>query len=105
MEDFSIEVIETITEHYGNDGKEGKELIKDMLFYLYHTTTSDTLKKRIVQWFNAENYCISCGTELQAYEWCEIHDELEGNPREWFTTYLCPICDGGEIKSGYTIKE
>jgi hypothetical protein len=105
MENFSSEIVETITEYYANDGKDGKELTKDILLYLYHTTTDDRLKLRILEWFNKENYCIECGMKLQAYDWCEIHDELEGNPREWFTTWLCPICDRGEIEDGYTIKE
>ena len=49
MEDFSIEVVETITDYYANDGLEGKELIKDILFYLYHTTTSDKLQQKILE--------------------------------------------------------
>ena len=32
MEDFSIEVVETITDYYSKDGEEGKELTKDILF-------------------------------------------------------------------------
>ena len=106
MEDFSNEVVETIVDHYSNDGEEGKELVKDILFYLYHNTTNDKLKWKIVEWFNSENYCIECGMKLQAYDWYEIHDELPDQPKEWFTTYLCPICDGGKvIKYGYTITQ
>lgn len=93
MEDFSIEVIEAISDYYRKDGIEGKVLTKDILFYLYHTTTSDKLKSKIIEWFNSEQYCIECGSKLFPYEYCESHDELEGNPKEWFTEWICPICD------------
>lgn len=106
MEDFSMEVVETITEHYVNDGSDGKELIKDILFYLYHNTTSDKLHQKILEWFNTENYCIECGTKLLPYDWYETHTELDGNDREWFTTYLCPACDDEEVrKYDYTIAQ
>lgn len=106
MEDFSMEVVETITEYYAKDGLEGKELIKDILFYLYHTTTSDKLQQKILEWFNTENYCIKCGTKLQTYDWYETHTELEGEPKEHFTFYLCPICDDGEARRyGYTVAQ
>ena len=105
MEDFSSEVVEIITEYYANDGEEGKELVKDILFYLYHNTNNDKLQVKIIDWFNTENYCIECGTKLQAYDWYEIHTELEGNPKEWFTTWLCPICDRGEFEDGYTVAQ
>ena len=106
MEDFFFFLVEAITEYYANDGEDGKELTKDILLFLYHTTNNDRLRCKILEWFNAENYCISCGTKLQAYDWYEIHTELEGDPKEYFTTYLCPICDGGEVRRyGYTIAQ
>lgn len=102
MEDFSIEVVKTITDYYSKDGEEGKELTKDILFYLYHNTNNDKLRQAILHWFNAEQYCIDCGEKLQPYEYCETHTELEYNNKEWFTTWLCPKCDKGEIEDyGY----
>ena len=97
MEDFSIEVVETITDYYSKDGEEGKELTKDILFYLYHNTNNDKLRQAILHWFNEEQYCIECGAKLQPYEYCEIHTELEYNNREWFTEWLCPVCDRDEV--------
>ena len=82
MEDFSIEVVETITDYYSKDGEEGKELTKDILFYLYHNTDNDKLKQAILHWFNEEQYCIECGAKLQPYEYCEIHTELEYNNKD-----------------------
>ena len=82
MEDFSVEVVETITDYYSKDGEEGKELTKDILFYLYHNTNNDKLRQAILHWFNKEQYCIECGAKLQLYEYCEIHTELEYNNRE-----------------------
>lgn len=97
MENFALEIVETINEHYYNDGTEGKELIKDMLFYLYHTTNDDKMKQTILDWFNEEQYCIECGENLQPYEYCETHTELEYNNKEWFTVWLCPVCDRDEV--------
>ena len=102
MENFALEIVETINEHYYRDGTEGKELIKDMLFYLYHTTNDDKLKEAILDRFNEEQYCIECGAKLRPYDYCETHTELEYNNKEWFTEWLCPVCDiGGFEDYGY----
>ena len=97
MENFALEIVETINEHYHRDGADGKELIKDMLFYLYHTTNDDKMKQVILDWFNEEQYCIECGEKLQPYDYCEAHTEFEYNNKEWFTAWLCPVCDRGEV--------
>lgn len=95
MEDFSIEIVEAISEYYRKDGEEGKELTKDILFYLYHNTENNKLRSTIVDWFNSENYCISCGSKLSPYEWYDTYTE------EHRTTYLCSCCDRREeIKDG-----
>ena len=57
MEDFSIEVVETITDYYSKDGEDGKELTKDILFYLYHNTNNDKLKQAILDWCKEEQHC------------------------------------------------
>ena len=102
MEDFSIEVVETITDYYSKDGEEGKELTRDILFYLYHNTNNDKLRQAILHWFNEEQYCIECGEKLQPYDYCETRTELEYNNQEWFTAWLCPVCDiGGFEDYGY----
>lgn len=102
MENFALEIVETINEHYYRDGTDGEELIKDMLFYLYHTTNDDKMKQTILDWFEKEQYCIECGEKLQPYEYCETHTELKYNNKEWFTAWLCPVCDRGEFEDyGY----
>lgn len=98
MECFACEVVATITDYYSKDGGEGTEIAKDILFYLYHTTTDDKLKRTIVDWFNEENYCVDCGQKLQAYDYTETHTELYGNLKEYYTAWLCPICDRKEIE-------
>ena len=98
MECFACEVVSTITDYYSKDGKEGKELVKNMLLYLYHTTTDDKLKQTILDWFNEEQYCISCGEKLIPYEYCEVHDELPYDNKEWLVDYVCPVCDRGVIE-------
>lgn len=97
MENFAHEVVSVITDYFHKDGEEGRELTKNILYYLYHSTEDETLKNIIIGWFNEEQYCINCGTKLQPYEYCEIHDELPYNNKEWFTEWLCPVCDRDEV--------
>ena len=60
------------------------------------------LKEAILDWFNEEQYCIECGAKLRPYDYCETHTELEYNNKEWFTEWLCPVCDiGGFEDYGY----
>ena len=95
MENFSTEIISVLEEDFSDD----EELIKDMLFYLYHTTTDDNMQSQIVDWFNSNGYCIECGTKLITYTWDEIHTELEYDNREPMLAQFCPICDKYEITS------
>jgi uncharacterized protein with PIN domain len=97
MENFAYEVVNVITDYFHKDGEEGKELTKNILYYLYHSTEDETLKSIIVDWFNEEQYCIDCGTKLQPYEYCETHDELPYNNKEYFVDWLCPVCDRDEV--------
>ena len=86
---MNCEVVSTITDYYAKDGEEGKELIKDILFYLYHTTTDHKLMANIVEWFNEENYCIQCGSKLTYYEWKEARPIGE----EIMSAYDCSRCN------------
>lgn len=54
------EVVQSISEYFINDGIEGVELTKDILYYLYYTTNDDKLRKIIIEWYNKENFCIKC---------------------------------------------
>lgn len=93
MENMSFEVVSTISEHYSDDGKEGKELVKDILFYLYYITTDKKLKNRIEDWFDEEEYCIDCGEKLVPYEYNEWHSEVHAY--ETMCELVCPNCDFG----------
>lgn len=93
MENFSTEIIDLVCDTYAKD----KQLVIDILFYLYHTTSDDKMKQQIVDIFNTEGYCIDCGSKLTTYTWNEIHIELEYNNREPMFAYYCPICDRYEI--------
>ena len=44
MESYANEVIQALIDAYSDD----KELVKDCLFYLYHTTTDDKLRYQIL---------------------------------------------------------
>lgn len=94
MENFSSEIVELIESQWADD----ESLVIDSLFYLYHTTSDDKMRKEIVNIFNKMGYCISCGNKLSTYEWCETHTELEYNNQEWFTAQMCPCCNRGEIE-------
>ena len=91
MENFALEIVETINEHYYRDGTEGKELIKDMLFYLYHTTNDDKLKEAILDWLYKTTpegaYLVAKGDVENEYS-----DEI-----------ICNVRDDSVVN--YTIKE
>lgn len=89
MENMAYEVVDAIECFYEED----KELVKDCLFYLYHTTTDNKIKSKIEKWFDNNSYCIECGSELKRFDWEEVHDELEDCPRECFISFECPYCD------------
>lgn len=90
---MSVEVVSTITEHYANDGEEGKELIKDILFYLYHTTKDAKLMRQIEDWFEEEEYCVNCGEKLTVYQYDEWHSEI--GCYEPMCELICTNCDFG----------
>ena len=92
MEDFSRELMVAITEFY-----EDEELVRDILSYLYHNTNDVELETEIVNWFNATDRCLDCGTKLVTYEFTETHTELDFNRDEPYIMRYCPICDKDEI--------
>ena len=61
MEDFSIEVVETITDYYSKDGEEGKELTKDKRYWkeLIRWLPESWLQKRTVT-MTYENLLAMC---------------------------------------------
>lgn len=103
MECYACEVVEIVTGYFKD---KSDTLTKDILLYLYHTTTDDKLKGYILDWFNLNQYCITCGRKLVPYDYCEIHYELPYNNMEYFTDWLCLVCDRGEIEDyGDAIKK
>ena len=92
MEGFGKEVVEVVVDSFNDD----KKLVVDMLSYLYKNTTAEDMQDAIVDFFNAENVCLECGSEMEYYEYKEYHSEVEAY--ETMSTYLCPICDRDEKK-------
>ena len=92
MESYANETIQALIDNYSDD----KDLVKDCLFYLYKTTTDDKLRYQIVNWFNSEHYCISCGRELMRYDVENIHTEVDYDNIEYIGVYECPVCDRKE---------
>lgn len=69
------EVVQSISEYFINDGTEGIELTKDILYYLYYVTDDNKLRECIIEWFNNEGYCIQCGSKMNEECRCEYCDE------------------------------
>ena len=105
-EKMNWEILEAIKNEYDDGTEEGKELIRDCMLYLKELNNfkDDSLNEQILDWFEANSYCIDCGCKLQAYEWSEAHTELDGNPLEYFSAEFCPNCDEWECKN-YNLKE
>lgn len=95
MESFSRETIDSICDTYSDD----KDLIIQILFYLYHTSTDDKMKSNIVDIFNDMQYCIQCGEKMSIFAWNELHNEVEGYNIEKFAQVMCEICDSSDIYS------
>jgi hypothetical protein len=96
---YAREIVEAITDYGRYDGEDGKELVSNMLLYLFNNTTDKKLKKEILGWFTEEKYCIECGAKLLPYEYSEPHTELDHDIYEYHTVYLCPFCDKDDIVS------
>ncbi len=92
MEKFNNEIVELIVDAFNDD----KQMVIDMLFYLYKTTTDDAMKLSIIDFMNEENTCIECGSEMITYEYKEYHSEVDAY--EDMTVNLCPYCDRGEME-------
>lgn len=90
MEKFNHEIVDLIIDSFSDD----KDLIAQMLFYLYHTTTDDRMKESVLTFMNEENYCISCGSKMTYYEWSETRPL----GAEVMSGYDCPSC--GDMERG-----
>lgn len=85
MENFSKEIVQTITEDYADDTR----LVISMLSYLYQTTSDEQMKLAILDVFNNENICIECGDKMTPYEWTDDNGDTH-------TTYDCLRCSDRE---------
>ena len=92
MKDYNRAIMIAITEFY-----EDEEMVSKILSELYNDTQDDDLKHDIVNWFNATDRCLDCGTKLVTYEFTETHTELDFNRDEPYIMRYCPICDKDEI--------
>ena len=83
LKGIEYDLIEALQNWYENDENE----YIDMLFYLYHSTTSVGLKSYIKRYFDDKGFCVHCGNELQYKDWIEPHGERYGeyycNCGEW----------------------
>lgn len=92
MEKFNNEVVDLIIDSFRDD----KQLIVNILFYLYKTTTDDAMKQSILHFMNEQNICIQCGSEMVYYEW----NEPRPLGSETMSAYDCPCCGDLKYKEG-----
>lgn len=102
VENMSWEILDLITEEFYDD----KSLVKDCLYYLYHTISDKKMKEQIEDWFKMNCYCLVCGNKLKTYQYDETHSELEYDNIEHCFVELCPLCDmpNNDIYSEVTNK-
>ena len=98
MESFADEIILAVYDKYV-DSFDEKEMM-DILYYLYHTTTDDNMKRQIIDIFNEKNYCIECGNKMEKYQWSEPHDETDPTSYEEYTVWDCPYCGDTKYQEG-----
>ena len=94
MEKYHNEIVQTLVETYSDD----KQLLSDILFYLYQSSSDVNLKYAIAEVMTDINRCVKCGGGLISYEFTEIHSELDNNDKEEFIVHLCPNCNRTEIE-------
>ena len=94
MEKYHNEIVQTLVDSYSDD----KQLLGDILFYLYKSSSDMSLKGAIVEVMNDLGRCVQCGSELINYEFTETHSELDNNKEELFIAHLCNNCDRAEIE-------
>ena len=87
MENFSKEIIRTITEDYADDTR----LVISMLSYLYQTTSDEQMKLAIIEVFNNENWCIECGDEMTLFHFYDDNGNVQ-------VAYDCLRCSDREVE-------
>lgn len=97
MESFAREILDVICEEYSDD----KDLVAQILLYLYNTSRDDKMTSNICDIMSAMDYCLQCGDKMATFEWDELHTELEYDNVEKFSQTLCEVCDSSYI---YSVK-
>lgn len=90
--DYSTEIISLITETFDDD----KQLVANMLIYLYDTTNCTNMDKQIEEWFETNHRCIGCGSKELNYQY------FDWNLNEDINVWLCEECNRSRIRE---IKE
>ena len=89
MENFNEEIITLVIESFDED----ITLVRDTLYYLYNTSNDDEMRKSILSWFNDNNYCLKCRSELVKKEYFDIKDDEEDENFKNVFVEVCPNCD------------
>ena len=83
-DNYSTEVLESVCFEYKSD----KDTMVEMLRYLYHNTTDDVLRYKVINILNEFNICVDCGDKMEYYEWTESRPVGE----ETMSCYDCLRC-------------
>lgn len=82
------EVIEAIETHFCDE----KDVMADCMLYLFNATSREEDVAQLTEWFEDNQRCLHCGTELQIDRHYEIHPEFDNYKTEKISAMYCPEC-------------
>lgn len=82
------EVIEAIETHFCDE----KDVMADCMLYLFNATSREEDVAQLTKWFEDNQRCLHCGTELQIDRHHEIHPEFDNYKTEEISAMYCPEC-------------
>lgn len=84
------EIIEAVETHFCDD----KDIIVDCMLYLKNATARVEDLNTVNKWFEDNNRCQICGSEMESTIVKEPHYEIGPNVYENLTEFYCPCCSG-----------
>lgn len=84
------EIIEAVETYFCDD----KDIIVDCMLYLKNATARVEDLNTINKWFDDNNRCRVCGSEMDSVAIKEPHYEIGPNVYENLTEFYCPCCSG-----------
>ena len=82
------EIIEAVETHFCDD----KDVIVDCMLYLKNATARVEDLNMVNKWFDDNNRCQVCGSEMESTIVKEPHYEIGPDVYENLTEFFCPYC-------------